>query len=115
MGRGALAGLTRLCYMITQPVGRPACQVSRGPLMNGRNMSRITSRHAAAATLINGAASGRGGGGGGEGDENEAAVVASGLEMDANRTPPTNGGRKEAAAPKERNEGEVTGNRSLAF
>lgn len=31
MGRGALAGLTRLCYMITQPVGRPACQVSRGP------------------------------------------------------------------------------------
>lgn len=48
MGRGALAGLTRLCYMITQPVGRPPVKCPAEPLMNGRNMSRITSRHAAA-------------------------------------------------------------------
>lgn len=44
MGHGAVAGLTWLCYMITQPVGCPP--VKRLPsLMNGRNMPRITTRH----------------------------------------------------------------------
>lgn len=45
MGHGAVAGLTWLCYMITQPVGCPPvkCLLT---LMNGCNMPRITTRHA---------------------------------------------------------------------
>lgn len=45
MGHGAVAGLTRLCYMITQPVGCPPvkCLLT---LMNGCNMPRITTHHA---------------------------------------------------------------------
>lgn len=45
MGHGALAGLTWLCYMITQPVGCPPVKCLL-PLMNGCNMLRITTRHA---------------------------------------------------------------------
>lgn len=45
MGHGALADLTWLCYMITQPVGRPPVKCLPA-LMNGSNMSRITTRHA---------------------------------------------------------------------
>lgn len=45
MGHGAVAGLTWLCYMITQPVGCPPvkCLLT---LMNGCNMLRITTCHA---------------------------------------------------------------------
>lgn len=45
MGHGAVAGLTWLCYMITQPVGCPPvkCLLT---LMNGCNMPHITTRHA---------------------------------------------------------------------
>lgn len=45
MGHRALADLTWLCYMITQPVGRPPVKCLPA-LMNGSNMSRITTRHA---------------------------------------------------------------------
>lgn len=45
MGHGAVAGLTWLCYMITQPVGCPPVKCLPA-LMNGCNMSRITTRHA---------------------------------------------------------------------
>lgn len=45
MGHGALAALTWLCYMITQPVGCPPVKCLLA-LMNGCNMSRITTRHA---------------------------------------------------------------------
>lgn len=45
MGHGAVAGLTWLCYMITQPVGCPPVKCLLA-LMNGCNMPRITTRHA---------------------------------------------------------------------
>lgn len=45
MGHGAVAGLTWLCYMITQPVGCPPVKCLPA-LMNGCNMPRITTRHA---------------------------------------------------------------------
>lgn len=45
MGHGAVAGLTWLCYMITQPVGCPPVKCLP-PLMNGCNMPCITTRHA---------------------------------------------------------------------
>lgn len=45
MGHGAVAGLTWLCYMITQPVGCPPVKCLPA-LMNGCNMPRITTHHA---------------------------------------------------------------------
>lgn len=51
MGHGVLAGLTWLCYVIKQPVGRPAVKCVPA-LMNGCNMLSITTRHA--TFLING-------------------------------------------------------------
>lgn len=45
MGHRAVAGLTWLCYMITQPVGCPPVKCLPA-LMNGCNMPRITTLHA---------------------------------------------------------------------
>lgn len=78
MGHGALAGLTWLCYMITQPVGCPPVKCLLA-LMNGCNMSRITTRHATLSLMASHNAQERSSNGSTwRRRENEVAVVARG-------------------------------------
>lgn len=57
MGHRVAAGLTWLCYTITQPVGRPPVKCLAA-LMNGRNTQPcITTRHATHSLMVSGRSS----------------------------------------------------------